>query len=763
MKPLVGQPIVRREDVRYLKGRAQYVDDLHRDGMLHAAILRSSWAHGRLLRIDTSAAASAPGVIGVFTHLDFGDLKLIPSRVMAMPNMDKLLQRAIASDKVRYVGEPIAVVVAGDPYLAEDALALIDVEVEQLPVIAGWDSAVEATSLLHEDAASNVSTIEVGRGDAESAFKAAAYRRKERFTFQRHTAIPMETRGIVADWDAGNEQLTVWGSTKAPFANRGILASMLGLPEKSVVMKLTDVGGAFGVRGEFHPEDFLIPCLARRLGRPLKWIEDRREHFLATNHARETVCDLEIACERDGTVIGLRATVMGDVGAYVRGTGAVAPTRIAQYLPGPYRIPNFACAVNVFVSNKVPCCTYRGPGRVEANFFRERLLDMAARDLGIDAAQMRRKNLVTPAEMPFELGDLVTYPPTSAALDSGDYAATFDEALREIGWAEKREMQGRCIDGWYHGVGFGCFAEGSAGGPNEHARLRLASDGTIDLFVGATSSGQGHETVFAQICADEMQLEMDRIRVIDASTDELVSSIGTFNSRSTMMAGNAVRIASQTFKTKLRDLALDYLNRPNVPVEWRDGAFRTHEPGVRVILAELARFAQARGETVDITDAFQDKGIKPFSYGTHAAHVAVDVRTGRIRLVDFIAVEDIGRVINPLLAHGQAMGAIVQGLGGTFLEHLQYDEEGQLLTASLADYLMPTASDFPNIRSTFLDLARAPGNPLGVKGAGEGGIVAVSAAVGNAVSAALSSFGVEVRDLPLTPPRVWQMIAKARG
>jgi carbon-monoxide dehydrogenase large subunit len=453
---------------------------------------------------------------------------------------------------------------------------------------------------------------------------------------------------------------------------------------------------------------------------------------------------------------------MGDVGAYVRGTGAVAPTRIAQYLPGPYRIPHFACTVNVFVSNKVPCCTYRGPGRTEGNFFRERLIDIAARDLGIDPAQMRRKNLVTPAELPFDLGDLVTYPPTGATLDSGDYAAALEEALREIGWAEKRATQGQCIDGWYHGIGFACFYEGSAGGPNEHARLRLAREGTIELFVGATSSGQGHETVFGQTCADEMQLPMNHIRVIDASTDQLVSSIGTFNSRSTMMAGNAVRVTSQTFKGRLRTLALDYLNRPNVPLEWSDGAFRTRESGVVVTLAELADFAHARGEAVDVTEAFQDKGMKPFSYGTHAAHVAVDARTGRIRLIDFIAVEDIGRVVNPLLAHGQATGAIVQGLGGTFLEHLQYDEEGQLLTASLADYLMPTATDFPNIRSKFLDLARAPGNPLGVKGGGEGGIVAVSAAVGNAVSAALSSFGVEVHDLPLTPPRVWQMIAKVR-
>jgi carbon-monoxide dehydrogenase large subunit len=556
--------------------------------------------------------------------------------------------------------------------------------------------------------------------------------------------------------------MTVFGITKVPFFNRTMLAGMLGLPENSVVMKVADAGGGFGVRGEFYPEDFLIPAIARRLGRPVKWIEDRREHFLATNHSRETTCTLEIACERDGTIVGLRGEVTIDIGAYARGTGGTSPTRCAQFLPGPYRIPNFTCTVNAHVSNKTPSGTYRGPGRVEANFFRERLVDMAAADLGIDPADMRRRNFVGAEQMPFDIGRLVTYE-APARFDSGDFRAAFERALEEIGWAEKRDIQGREIDGWWHGVGFASFVESSAGGAKELARIRVASDGTLETYVGSTSSGQGHETVFAQVCADALQIPIDRIRVICASTDELEDGLGTWHSRSAVMAGNAVRTTAEALVNQLRPLASDYFGRPNVAVEWRDGLFRRSDTDATVDIAALTTFAAKRGEAIDVTGTFEYTGMKPFSYGTHAAHVAVDARTGRVKLIDFIAIEDIGRVLNPLIAHGQALGAILQGLGGTFMEHLRYDDSGQMVTASLADYLVPTAPDFPAVRGEFIALALAPGNPLGVKGAGEGGIVAVAAAVTNAVCNALSSFGVQIFDLPISPPKVWELIRRSQG
>ena len=415
--------------------------------------------------------------------------------------------------------------------------------------------------------------------------------------------------------------------------------------------------------------------------------------------------------------------------------------------------PELFCKVNAHVSNKTPSGTYRGPGRVEANFFRERLIDIAALDLALDPADLRRRNFVTAQEMPFDIGRLVTYE-EPAQFDSGDFTAVFDKALEEIGWAEKSGIQGRKLDGWYHGIGFASFAESSAGGLQETARIRLASNGRLEVYVGSTSSGQGHETVFAQVCADALQVPLEAIRIICASTNELEEGFGTWHSRSAVMSGNAVHTTAHAFLDRLRAVAADFFGRPNVALEWRGGSFTAATPTRMVDLAALAAFAAGRGETIDVTETFQYSGMKPFSYGTHAAHVAVDPRTGRVKLVDFIAIEDIGRVLNPLIAHGQALGAIVQGLGGTFMEHLRYDEDGQLLTASLADYLLPTADDFPAIRASFLELASAPGNPLGVKGAGEGGIVAVAAAVTNAVSRALSSFKVQIFNLPISPSNV---------
>jgi aerobic carbon-monoxide dehydrogenase large subunit len=758
----IGEPILRCEDVRLLTGVGRYVDDVHLEGMLHAAVFRSSWPHGRIRTVDIAGAAAMSGVVGVFTHSNLGVLlKPIRSRIAAMPGFENFFQLPLATDKVRYVGEPVAVVVATDPYLAEDAVSLISAEIEDLPPILNWEQASDRSLLIHDGAESNTSSMEVGRGDVDAAFKSAYYVRRERFAVQRHTAVPIETRGLAAIWDAHEQRMTVFGITKVPFFNRSMLASMLDLPQSSVVMKVADAGGGFGVRGEFYPEDFLIPAIARRLNRPVKWIEDRREHFLATNHSRETTCDLEIACERNGTIVGLRGDVTIDIGAYARGTGGTSPTRCAQFLPGPYRIPNFACKVNAYVSNKTPSGTYRGPGRVEANFFRERLIDIAAADLGIDPADIRRRNFVTAQQMPFNIGRLVTYE-EPAQFDSGDFSAVFERALVEIRWAEKRAIQGRNVDGWCHGIGFASFVESSAGGSREKARIRLAPGGMLEVYVGSTSSGQGHETVFAQVCADALQIALDGVRIICASTDELEEGFGTWHSRSAVMSGNAVRTTAHAFVDQLRSLASDYFGRPNVAVDWRGGRFHRSDTDASVDLPTLAAFAAERGETIDVTGTFEHVGMKPFSYGTHAAHVAVDPRTGRVKLLDFIAIEDIGRVLNPLIAHGQALGAIVQGLGGTFMEHLRYNEDGQLLTASLADYLLPTAADFPAIRGKFMDLAPAPGNPLGVKGAGEGGIVAVAAAVTNAVSAALSSFGVQVFNLPISPPSVWQLIRSSQ-
>jgi carbon-monoxide dehydrogenase large subunit len=437
------------------------------------------------------------------------------------------------------------------------------------------------------------------------------------------------------------------------------------------------------------------------------------------------------------------------------------PAKAAQSLVGPYRIASLAFDVAIFHTNKTPVGTYRAPGRFEANFFRERLIDMAASDLGIDAADFRRRNLIREADLPYSIGHLVPYE-KPAVYDTVDCPGGLDRILREIDYERLRTLNGREIDGRRHGVGLACFVESTGGGPKENARFVLRDDGSIAIHMGTSALGQGHETVFAQIAADALGLGLDQIRIFNASTPDLVEGFGTFASRGAIKGGSAVFEGAKAFIEAAMKLAAEVIGRAVNDLEWRDGALVTHDGERLFDLAALAREAATRGRTLDVLGSFSNPDLT-YTYGGHAAHVAVDVRTGDVEVLDYVAVEDIGRALNPLILHGQLIGAIVQGLGGTFLDHLIYDEQGQLLTGSLADYLVPTASDFPNVRGvSFADKA-APSNPLGVKGGGEGGIVCVAAAVGNAVAAALRPLGVELTDLPLSPPRVWQAIAQARA
>jgi carbon-monoxide dehydrogenase large subunit len=564
----------------------------------------------------------------------------------------------------------------------------------------------------------------------------------------------MEARGLLAEWDTTRSRLTVYGAAKVAFAVRRILADQFALPENAITMLEGDVGGAFGVRGEFYPEDFLIPFAARTVGRPVKWIEDRREHLTATNHARDVECEVEIACDRDGTIRGLRGHAHADVGAYLRTNGATGARNVAQVMSGPYSIPNIQIDVSIHVSNKTPVGTYRGPGRFEADFFRERLLDMAAHDLRFDPVEFRRRNLVTEAQMPYALATVV---PLNIATetDTGDYRMTLDRCLAEIEWNKKAALQGKLIYGRYHGLAVSCYIEGGASGPRENARMVLEADGTVSVYVGSSAVGQGIETIFAQIAADALEMPIDRIRgVFHGSTTHVREGFGSFSSRSTVMGGSAVIDAATNLKAAIRAAAAKRLRCGAEDVAI-DGEQAVGPGRMAVSLAELA----ADGIAVEGTYASTKR---TYSYGAHAAHVAVDPKTGQVTVIDYVAVEDVGRIVNPLTLHGQSVGAIVQGLGGTLLEHLIYDEEGQLLTGSLADYLMPTASDFPSIRSVALELKPTPHNPLGAKGAGEGGIIPVGGLIANAVASALRSLGVEPRELPLSPSRLWQLIHEAR-
>ena len=752
----IGSPIERLEDLRFLRGRGEYVDDLTRPGMLHAAILRTSHAHGRVRGIDTARAQVMPGVHSVITAADLGDpVPRVPMRLQPLPEFEPFAQPVIAHDKVRYVGEALAVVLADSPALAEDALAAIEVDIEPLPPVADRRASARDASLLFETAGSNLALkFHAVLGDADAAFAGADYVRREHFRVQRHMAMPMETRGILAEWDAGRGRLTVNGAAKVLFFNRRTLAKQMGLPEDAIDMVENDVGGGFGARGEFYPEDFLIPFAARHTGRPVKWIEDRREQLMTVNHAREQECDIEIACASDGAILALRGHAYSDVGAYMRTNGAISARNVAQFMSGPYRIPNIDIDVALQLTNKTPVGTYRGPGRFETDFFRERLLDMAAADLGIDRIELRRRNLVSKAEMPYTIATITPYE-SKDAFDSGDYQVTLQRGLDEFGWAEKAKLQGKLIDGRYHGLGLGCFVEGGAAGPKESARLVLETDGSFTVHVGSSAVGQGLETVFAQIAADALEIAMDRIRgVFHGSTSCVSDGYGAYHSRSVVMGGSAILAAANGLRAAIRAAAAQRLGCVADAVAIRDEG--VSGPDGRSL--PLAGLAEA---PISFEGSFLNKK-HTYAYGAHAAHVAVDLKLGHVALVDYVAIEDCGRIINPLTLRGQVIGALVQGLGGAFLENLIYDEDGQFLTGSLADYLVPTASDFPNLRAVVLESNPSPINPLGAKGAGEGGIIPVGGVIANALANALAAFGVEPRELPLTPSRVWHLVREAR-
>jgi aerobic carbon-monoxide dehydrogenase large subunit len=662
----VGSPIERREDWRFLRGQGTYVDDIARDDMLHAAIVRSPMAHGRIRGIDASAALALAGVRSVITAAELP--KPIPTITLraehTLPSLVPFLQPVIASDEVRYVGEPVAIVLAESAALAEDAADAVVLDIDPLPAVTDREAALKGGALVVAAAGSNeMARLVAIKGDAERAFAAAPYTRRERFRVQRHTAIMMEPRGLLAEWDAARGRLTVCGAAKTAFMNRRMLARHLALAEDAIDMVENDVGGGFGVRGEFYPEDFLVPFAARKMGRPVKWIEDRREHFLASNHARDLQAELEIACAKDGTILGLRGRVLADQGAYIRTNGATAPRNVAQVGAGPYRIANIHIESVMLATNKTPIGTYRGPGRFEGDFFRERLIDMAARDLGLDRVEMRRRNLVPERDMPWPHAEMAPY--GGGEYDSGDYLETLERCLKEFDWHAKAARQGRLVDGRYRGLGLGCYIEGGASGPSETARLAMEEGGSIAVYIGSSSVGQGIETIFAQIAADALGLPMSRIGAVrHGSTAYVSEGVGSHASRSTVMGGSAILLAAETFKAALFSEASRRLGAAPDTLELTDGAVAARGGGA-VPFADLAGIS---------TEATFKNSRRTYAYGGHAAEVAVDPRTGAIEVLDYVAVEDVGRIINPLTLHGQAVGAIVQGLGGALMEDLVYDE-----------------------------------------------------------------------------------------
>jgi carbon-monoxide dehydrogenase large subunit len=751
LNTFIGSAIPRREDLRFLTGRGTYVDDIAMPGLLHAVIVRSPVARGRVRGVDARAALAIPGVVAVIAAADIGAVPVIAIRAehLKIAGFASFLQPVIASDEVRYVGEPMAVVLAESAALAEDGADRVALDIEALPAVVGR-AALEgdAPHVMPSHGSNEMGRLRAIKGDAARAFAAASYTRREKFRIARSSAVMMEPRGLLAHWDEAADQLKIFGACKTPFLNRRTLARQMNLPEDRIVMVENDVGGGFGVRGEFYPEDFLIPFAARRIGRPVKWVEDRREHFLASNHARGLEAEWEIACARDGTILALRGTIFADQGAYMRTNGATAARNAAQVGAGPYRIENIDIESILFATNTTPIGTYRGPGRFEGDFFRERLIDMAAKDLGIDRTEMRRKNLVRRAEMPWRHADMAPY--GGGEYDSGDYAETLDRCLAAFRWDEKKTLEGRTVDGRRHGIAVGCYIEGGASGPFENARIVMEEDGAIAVQVGSSSVGQGIETIFAQIAADALEVPMSRIREVRHGTTSYVrDGVGSHASRSTVMGGSAILLAAASFRDKILAEAGSRLGVPPSSLRLGDGAVEGGGQSLSFAsLAEISAEATFRNER------------RTYAYGAHAAHVAVDLRTGAVAVLAYQAVEDVGRIVNPLTLHGQAVGAIVQGLGGALLESMVYDGAGQLLNASLADYLLPSLDFVPPIRAETLETHPSPTNPLGAKGAGEGGVVPVGGVIANAVASAL---GVEPNALPLSPEDVWRLIEAGKA
>jgi carbon-monoxide dehydrogenase large subunit len=767
----VGQSVRRREDGRLLQGSGRFAGDVNRPGMLHAAVFRSVHAHARIVRLDTAAARAAPGVVDVLTYQDAPPLhRPIPLRMSDRGIMERFLQHPLAHEKVRYVGDPVAVVLAQDRYRAEDAIERIEAEYEILPAVVNAQAAAGPGSpLLFEAVGTNVvASFDLKFGDVERAIREADVVVRETFDVQRHTAVPMETRGLVAEWDSGRRVLTLWGPTKVPFFSRTILADHLGLPEASVHVLQIDVGGAFGVRGELYPEDFLIPLLAMRSRRPVKWVEDRREHLMATNHSRQQHHEVVLALRRDGTILGLRDRFWNDMGGYVRTHGATAPNNTAAYLTGPYRIPNYRVDAACVVTNKTPAGTYRGPGRFEANFVRERLVDVAARAVGVDPAEIRRRHFIPAEAMPYEVGTSTL--DRKVVYDSGDFPRLFGRALERFGYATLREEQARArAEGRYLGIGIAYVVEKSGLGPWESARVTVDPSGSVTVVSGVPSVGQGVETIFAQICADVLNVRYEDVTVRYGDTDQLPDGFGAFASRGTVMGGNAVVQAAERVREKVLAVAAHELEVHPRDLELRDG--RVYVKGVPDRGLSLREIAKAATVTralkaglapgLDAVEFYQQDKMT-YGHGAHLVLVEVDADTGVVKILRYLIEYDIGRAINPMLVKGQIVGGAAQGVGAALLEDLVYDADGQLLTASLMDYLLPTAGDMPAVDVFISEDDRSPVNPLGVKGAGEDGTVGAGAAVANAVADALGPFGVRVTTMPLSPSRVLALIREGR-
>lgn len=774
-----GAPITRNEDARLLSGRALFVDDVELPGMLHAAFLRSNVAHAHIRSIDVAAARARPGVVAVYTAADLGAYwapgpLLVPPPPIAGITFNQRTQVPLAKDKVRHVGEPLAVVLADSRYVAEDALADIGVELDVLPAIVDLEKALDDTSArVHEDVCGNIAAhVRQSRGDYAAARSRADHLVARRFHYDHGASSPIETRGIVANWDGRANHLTIWDTTQAPVFLRNGIAGMLGLSERQVRVIAPFVGGGFGPKIMlFYPEEVVIPWAAMKHDRPVKWIEDRLEHFFATTQERGQTHDAEMALSRDGRIIGIKDTFLHDTGAY-NPYGLTVPINSQCTLLGPYVVPNYDSTFTAVFTNKPIVTPYRGAGRQHGVFVIERLLDIAARELGLDRAEIRRRNFIPADAFPYN-NEIIYQDFTALEYDSGNYEPILDKALDMIGYqkflAEEQprlRAQGRNV-----GIGIACYVEGTGIGPYEGAKVQVQANGKVSVATGIGTQGQGHFTSFAQIAADQVGVDVRNVDVVTGDTDQFYWGAGTFASRGAVVAGNAVNEAAKVVRQKIMRLAAEHFECAEEDLEIADGAVCVvGVPGQAVKLGALALKANPmRGAVRPGTEP----GLESTQYfgpprgatasGVHAMIVEVDPQTFMLKVLKYVVVHDCGNIINPLILAGQIHGGVAQGIGNAFYEQLVFDENGQLLNASLADYLLPSALEVPRMEIAHL-VTPSPLNPLGIKGAGEAGAIPVGPLFAQAIEDALglADRKVELLEIPLSPNRLFELITKSR-
>jgi aerobic carbon-monoxide dehydrogenase large subunit len=780
---LVGQRVKRREDPRLIQGRGTYVDDVKIAGMQHLAFRRSDIAHGRIRSIDTSAAQAMPGVEAVYTGAQIAQfVKPVPIAT-PFPSPE---HRAVAIDVVRYVGEPVAVVVAADRYLARDAADAIVVEYESLPVVVDPELAMTGQpTVIHPDFPNNLAVPLVPGGtgvssdgksvddsEVEKAFAAAEVVLSQRMMNHRLIPNAIEPRGVVAHYELGKDQLTIWSSTQNPHILKTMVAGMHGLGEHQVRAIAPEVGGGFGAKINIYAEEYIASGISKQLGIPVKWIEDRSEAFVATTHGRDIICYLDLAAKRDGTLLGLKMRLIADVGAYNMLLTAAIPTLTMMMASATYRIPAVRVTLTEVFTNKTPTDAYRGAGRPEATYFVERGLDMLARELGMDPAELRRKNFIPKDAFPYQT-------PMGAVYDSGDYEKALDAALKASDWdGLKKAREAAKAEGRLVGLGLSMYVEVCGIGPSstlpmggwEHANVVVERDGRITATTGASPHGQGNETTFAQMLADQFGVPLEHVTIQHGDTSIAKQGVGTFGSRSQAVGGAALNMAGAKVKAKMAKFASALLEAHEADLVFENGAISVvGAPSVSLSFQTVAAFAYIPvplptgvDEPGLSADAYFEPTNNTYPFGCHISMVEVDRETGEPKLLKLVAVDDAGHLINPMIVEGQIHGGLAQGIGQAMVEEAVYDADGQLVTGSYMDYAMPRAIDFPKFE-LHATVTPTPVNPLGAKGVGEAGTLGSTPSIVNATVDALSGFGVKHIDMMLRPEKLWRVIHGGRS